>query len=322
MTLIRKYQKKIYRLCLGRKFNHRSSAAPSFGLKIDTCRPGATEVLWRGKVIAQTQPYSALPKLVSTDLFLIATGPSLVGINLKPLTNRIIFGVNGAVALQMQSSPAPLKFQYHMVTDPDFFENRLEMVRKMVRSNAHCFFSFQGLSILCQTDPTLLNSGRIYLTEVLNRKFHLPQLEANAFDRWADNNPDLLLHPTIRGQQGRIGFSKRLDQGVFCGRTITYRAIQAAYWLGFRRVYILGMDLGYVDRQSRFYETDEVGRPSKLEKDYTRYIEPSFEVLYQFVQSQKHFQVFNCSPTSRLPERLMPKITFEQAIRETDSTRC
>ncbi len=314
--MIAQLQKKIYRLRLGRRFKHRATADPRFSLKIDTQDPlgGAMEILWRGKVVAKTQPYSALPVLKSKDIFLIATGPSLAELNLELLENRIVFGVNGAIALRS----AHFRFQYHMVTDPDFFEHRTNMIQKMVESDASCFFSFQGLSVLCKKDPTLLHEGHIYLTEILNRRFHFPQLKADVFDRVANEDSDLLLHSKIHGQEGRIGFSKRLDRGLFSGKTVIYRAIQAAYWLGFHRVYILGMDLGYTGQHSRFYETHEKGRPSKLDKDYVHYIEPCFEILHQFVQNQQQFQVFNLSPISRLPERLMPRISFEQAIQETN----
>jgi KDO transferase-3 len=186
------------------------------------------------------------------------------------------------------------------------------MVRQVIQSGAACFFSGEGIGHICERDPTLLSHGRIYLSEVVNRRWGVPRLTAATFDEAAGGDPDMELHPTVRPQNGLVGFSRDLRKGLFCGRTIGYRAIQIGYFLGLRRVFLLGMDLGSQGQRVRFYELLAEGRPSLLEQDFAPYILPCFEIVRR-LQSAGELEVFNCSTTSRLPPEVTPRLSFEDA---------
>jgi KDO transferase-3 len=139
-------------------------------------------------------------------------------------------------------------------------------------------------------------------------------------DEVAAGDPDVELHPTVRQQNGVVGFSRDLRKGLFCGRTIGYRAIQIGYFLGFRRVVLLGMDVGGQRHAVRFYESLADGRPSRLADDFEPYILPCFEIVRR-LHAAGEIEVFNCSATSRLPDSLVPRISFEQAVARCRSTR-
>jgi KDO transferase-3 len=90
--------------------------------------------------------------------------------------------------------------------------------------------------------------------------------------------------------------------------------MQIAYHLGFRRLFLLGMDLGGAGAAIRFYEDSASGRPSMLDQDYWRYILPSFQVL-SASREKLGLTVYNLSPSSRLPESVIPKVSLDEALR-------
>jgi len=55
----------------------------------------------------------------------------------------------------------------------------------------------------------------------------------------------------------RDGFSRNLSHGFYYGCTTTMLALQLAYHLGSREIYILGCDLRYPEESPRFYEESE-----------------------------------------------------------------
>jgi KDO transferase-3 len=151
------------------------------------------------------------------------------------------------------------------------------------------------------------------LSEIVNRRYFVPRLPLAESDAAAELDPDLILHPTVRGQEGLVGFSRNMSKGMFCGQTIGYRGIQIAYHLGYRRVFLLGMDMGGRGNQVRFYETCDQARPSLLEQHLDSYIRPCFEIVRSLCDAGE-LEVYNCSLGSRLPDSLVPKIAFNDAL--------
>jgi KDO transferase-3 len=80
------------------------------------------------------------------------------------------------------------------------------------------------------------------------------------------------------------------------------------------------MDLGHQGSQARFYKERRNARPSFLDRDYEDYILPSFEVLGHLCQAGE-LQVYNLSPSSRLPESIIPKLAFQEALEMTAGDR-
>lgn len=67
-----------------------------------------------------------------------------------------------------------------------------------------------------------------------------------------DNN---ITNPTkYVASLGRDGFSFNLQRGFYFGSTTTMLAIQLAYYLGCKEIYILGLDLNYDSGKERFYK--------------------------------------------------------------------
>lgn len=272
------------------------------------------KILWRGRQIGRTRPLSDLSRPKNDHCFIVASGPSLTDIDLQYLRGSSCFGVNGAV---VRSLEAEVPFQYHVILDRNFVRDRLELVEQAIRSGGQCVFSYSVLNAIAERKPGLLAHDNLFLLHQINAIYLQPKLERREFDEWAASQNGITLHPSSPLQRGWVGFSKRADLGFFSGQTVVFTALQLARWLGFRRIFILGMDLGGPAQEfTRFYESGNAAAKTRLDKDFEPYISPSFEIAGQ-IATQEGWEIYNVSPTSRLSADIIPKITFEDALKAT-----
>lgn len=108
---------------------------------------------------------------------------------------------------------------------------------------------------------------------------------------------------------GSEGFSEDLEKGIYSGYTIVYLALQVATYMGFKEIFILGLDLkldggrthffGY-DYRSRSHESTEFPRMHKM-------------LCYGAEKlTDLGVKVYNCSQESTL--ECFEKVTYEYAI--------
>lgn len=301
-------RRKLYCARLRNNMRHMRKAHPDFLLA------GAHGVLntvyWRGKPVGRILPLERLTRATAPDCFIVATGPSINQIDFSHLQGRTCIGVNGSI---LKSEEYSLPFRSHVIADRQFFKDRFELVRKALMSGAECLFSFRGLSVICERQPELLRDARVFLLDEITARFGQPKLSAVNFDAAADRDPDLVLHPSARPSKGWVGFSRDIRKGVFTGQTIAFSAVQVAVWLGYTRIFILGMDLGGTGDRARFYESGEKAAPIRLDRDYVSYIQPAFEVASK-LRGALGIQIYNLSPDSRLPAAIIPKLSFADAL--------
>jgi KDO transferase-3 len=308
MSLPREWRYKLRRLRRPRPLKHLALADPRFALRAAPDAPGVSHILWKGRVAGQTRPLSEVRGAERGDCFIVCTGPSLDEIDFGLLRGRATLGVNGAIHKFQEHGFSP---DYYAVVDTDFFESRFPLVERAIRGGAKFFTSFAGLSRICERKPELLGRTAFYLHDLLNTWYARPRMPAAEFDAWAAADADLLLHPDHPLRGGLIVFSKYLATGAFCGQTVAFRATQIAYYLGFRRVFLLGMDLGGA---ARFYESGRAARRSNLDRHFEDFIRPAFECAREICRREP-FEIYNLSPRSRLPESVIPKLSLEDALR-------
>lgn len=303
---------KLYVNALSRSMRHMGTAGPRFSVSDPHPITGMRQLYWEGRHVGTTRPPAELEDTRRGHCFIVATGPSLNQINLKLLHGHPTFGVNGAIAKFKEAGLSPT---YYAISDDDFFENRFPMVRDVIASRSKCFFSFAGLSRVSEFDASLLDKTDYYLMEVINRRYGHPRLPLNEFRKWAVEQ-NMVIPEKPRRDDCRVGFSRDFGKGIFCSRTILYMALQIAYHIGYRKLFILGMDMDYHGASPRFYESSAQMRPSKIARDFEPHILPSFELL-RGICDREGLQVFNLSPTSQLPESVIPRLTLEQALAMT-----
>jgi KDO transferase-3 len=309
--LFHKYLEKGRRLLMPRPLKHMINCSRHLELRLAPLGTGEGEIVWRGRVVGHLESREAMRGRWTGDCFVVGAGPSLGDIDLRRVADWPTIGVNGTIVKFQQDGVRPT---FYSITDPDFFDHRFSLVRDVLASGALCFLSYGGLSRTCERDVKLMHGARLALSEIVNRRYNLPRLTPAECDTVVERDPELVLHPTIRRQEGLIGFSRNMAKGMFCGQTVGYRAIQIAYHLGFRRIFLLGMDMGGLGNRVRFYETRDRARPSLLEQHFDAFIRPCFEIV-KVLRNAGELEIYNCSLGSRLPDSLVPKIAFDDAVR-------
>ncbi len=314
MRSLDRLRKKIHRVMMPANKAHMKSLHPDFRLDPHGGVTEGYDIRWRGQTIGQTRPLSEMARPSRDHCFIVASGPSLAEIDLQQLQGASCFGVNGAI---VKSLEADVPFQYHVILDRNFVRDRLELVEQAILSGGQCAFSCSVLNAIAERKPGLLAHDNLFLLHQINAIYRQPKLEREDFDHWAAAQDGITLHPSALLQRGWVGFSERADLGFFSGQTVVFSALQLARWLGFRRIFILGMDLGGpAEEFTRFYESANAMAKTRLDQDFEPYISPSFEIAGQ-VAAQQGWEIYNVSPTSRLPADIIPKITFEDALKAT-----
>jgi KDO transferase-3 len=305
-------RRKVHKWRIPEELRHMRTAHPGFALAPES--DGGYRILWRRRMVGRTRPLTELSTPKAAACFLVGSGPSINELAFQRLVGQDCIGVNGSILKSMESGIA---FRSFVALDRNFFTDRFELVQQTLESGAECLFSFRGLSVICERAPELLRDSRVFLMDEINGRYSIPKPSPAEFDAWAEADPDLLLHPTRRPSEGRVGYSLDPRKGVFTGQTIVYSALQLATWLGYRRVFLLGLDLGGTGPDARFYETGAKAASMRLDRDYEPYILPAFEVARSVARSLGA-RVYNLSPKSRLPERVIPRLTLEQALKQVD----
>jgi len=312
-----KLRRKIKQLSIPAELKHMRKLHPDFRLIKDGSALGAYHIMWKKQRIGVTHPLSSLPKAEQPACYIIASGPSLADIDLTQLRGRVCFGVNGSI---IKSTENALRFTYFVVTDKNFARDRFELLKQGIASGAYCLFGFRVLNEIAEREPSLLASDKLFLIQELNARYGIPKVNPVDFDNWAEGEADLILSETDRLKSGWVGFSKCVDKGVFTGQTVVYSAVQVAYALGFRQIFILGMDLGGTGTLARFYESGNTvtAASSRLDQDFDPYIVPSFQLARQICDVEG-IGLYNVSPHSRLSATILPKLNFDDMLTRSDN---
>jgi len=240
----------------------------------------------------------------ATALHLIASGPSISTIDYSALTLPRTLGVNGAIAL---AANMPVDFDYYCVTDTGFIRKRRDLVARIVARKLLFFITPIGLWNILQYFPEKALKCRFFLIErvgkrALNSPMPVEEVVAKSEGDMTLFDPDL-----------GLGYSHDIRKGVFPGGTVAYEALQLAAWLGFRKIYLHGLDLANAGTTPRFYETPETALPTQIHKQLAGEIEPSFRAASAILRDQG-VSVQNLSLISALEEDIFPKRDWHELI--------
>lgn len=143
--------------------------------------------------------------------FIIGNGPSLNADDLEKIRGYYSFGVNKVYHIFNESEWRP---DFYVCVDNRALE---ECYSKMHESKSICFFDYQITKYSGYHDM-----DNVYLIKNRQRFF------INRFD-----------------SKRLPSFSKDISISVESGETVIYNAIQIAVYLGFRKIFLLGVDCNY-----------------------------------------------------------------------------
>ena len=240
-------------------------------------------------------------------LFIIASGPSVNEFPMARYRKVPMIAVNGSIARFADEGVEPL---FYLCDDRGVAARKGLAVAEGIKRSANAALSRSAFNEVAKQNPHLLSSANLFLLERVNRSSGQAAMSDRRFAWQVRNDPDYAVEwSLLRQKPNRIGFSRNMTNGYFNGRTIAYAALQLAYHLGFDKVFLVGVDM--TPEAGQFYDPKGEVVPSRLGDDYVDYILPSFDLMARKVVDSR-FAVYNLSQKSRLPEKIIQKISYEK----------
>lgn len=306
MNTLQKLRSIYRRVRLGEKFKHQYHCHPSFNIRRSN---DACTILWNNQKIA-TIPYAhQLQNTYHSSCFVIASGPSLAEVDLKSIAGYDTISLNCAIK---KFNDAAINPTHCIIVDHRIFDKQWACVKASILSGANCFFSYDGLSNICAREPQLLTHGNIFLVESITRKFGIPRPSSSACQKNFHNDSEVYMDAKLPELCRSVGFSTNLEKGLFSGKTVATWATQLGVALGYKHIFIVGMDLGGTGKK-HFYADNNNKTPDFM-RDYEPHIRACFE-LARNASLAEGFEVYNLSKDSTLPHEIIPKITIEEALK-------
>ena len=188
------------------------------------------------------------------ECFLIGNGPSLNCTDLDKIYYNKIISF-GCNGIYKIFSKTNWKPDYYMLADNIFFENEKENL------------------------PT----GCIYfIRKMFSQKKILHKNAYFYYGKYENFYP------------GYPSFSNKIEEGVYGGRTIMYDMLQFAIYMGFKKIYLLGVDFtwGEDGHNSHFIESYSDGKREKFASSYKKEIQNAYFAANQF--AKRHgIEIFN-----------------------------
>jgi len=242
--------------------------------------------------------------LKSDTLFIVGSGPSIQMTNMGLLKDKDVFCVNGSIAVK---DIYDIPVSYYIALDESFLENRLSDVVKAIESGVICFLSITGIKKIAEHDLSVLK-GRtnIYIVED-----YYEQYGVSMSSKIQKIGVDIPVAKESLQSKRPIIFSNAFDDGFFVGGTIIYSAIQIAVALGYTKICILGMDLGFSGNNARFYQ-EESPEATSYKEELENIIIPATKLAGDVLN--KTVKIYNLSEKSKLPSTVFPKRKLEDVL--------
>ncbi|MFK8398617.1 lipopolysaccharide core biosynthesis protein [Pseudomonas sp. BGr12] len=258
----------------------------------------------------QYRPLSAWEPLrnsCSGPVFIIASGPSVAEFPMQRYDSVPMIAMNGSIACFEAAGLRPL---FYLCDDAGVAEKKSAALASGIRLARWSALNLESMQRLYEKEPQSLEADSLLLMERVNRWIGVRRRSDRSFAWSARRDPDFVMRWSLLSQTAnRIGFSRNYARGYFNARTIAYAAVQLAYFLGFDKVFLVGVDMN--SALGQFYDPAGAQVKSRLDGDFGDHILPHFDILARRV-IDPGFQVFNLSRDSRLPAEMIPKVSLEQ----------
>lgn len=198
----------------------------------------------------------------------IGSGPSMASVDLKLLNNQIVIFVNSSYKLIYDTTP---KNAYWIVQDCNSLMENSNVDRSLFSGSfksVHDLNSFK-FKYLCNEDV-----------------FIKPGFKCVKFG--------LFKVPMVISEG--VLFSEDLDYNLnLAGNSVIFSAIQLAYYLGAKKILLLGVDMNYGKNISEsYFDSNEINGRIFYPVDYLNKARPAF-INFKNILSGKGIDLVNCS---------------------------
>lgn len=287
--------KQIYRYTRARSLRHNENLWP--WMKITRAASGEIATLrYKGQPVPLAD-LSALKESASGDILLTATGPSVNTLDFSCFPPMPAMGVNGAWSLHQQ-----VGFRFYLIVDMGFIDQKFALIAEIIASpDITLFTTAHGVARLI--DRFTLAAIRCQLAVIEDAAMPVYQHKRAAAVLREHFRHDAQVH-FLAGRDD-IAFSADIRRGIFDAGTVVYWALQLLAYIGFRRIFIIGLDMNGFE-QPRFYESADDKQPSLLQDNLHKVIVPGFQLASQCL-AQRGVRVINLSPHSAIDSSIFPK---------------
>ena len=295
--------KQVYRYTRSRSYRHSEKLWPYIGITRDD--DGCVRVSrYLGKVIP-VLTLSDVAKVRADDLVIVASGPSMGQLDLNPLLQADWMAVNGSPSVLERYPDKGL--QYYAVIDQGFVQDRIHTIAEIL-SNPHVTF-FTNLFCLRKIYELIGCKNvlaHVVLFEDRQKAVYLPKVEFSEMAQLAQDSAAKLLWRA----EHNVGFTRDMYRGYVSGGTVVYFALQIAAALGYKRVFLAGVDMKNFEAP-RFYENEQNRLATRLHLEFEQTIYPSFALAAE-VYRELGIQAYNLCLDSGLDDAIFPRIDLAQ----------
>ena len=244
---------------------------------------GISYRLWHKKNAASLSVLSRYKNLYEGEsCFIVGTGPSLRLEDIEKLNGCITFGVNTLYKLYDKTD---WRASYYCVIDPTTYDSIKDDLKKHHK------------------DTLFIAGNRINET---NNKINQFALNCSSFYR--------IRYPDVYGP---TSFKCDLSDEIFDGASVVYATLEIAVYMGFKNIYLLGVDCNY-DKGALLHNSLV---EYKIDYKYNWTVQTGitmiqcFEVAKKYVDSHG-INIYNATRGGML--NVFPRVDFDEVIKEND----
>lgn len=252
------------------------------------------KIYWKNKFLFETHSFDELNSN-EKDIFIIGSGPSINRQNLALLKNKKVIFLNGSIIIAKKYNIPPFCLT---IMDSTFVINRQNIIKE-IPSKIPLILSLSVIKAFYYFMPQILKEHPIFLIENPLEPYNGTKKEIIDLDK----------KYFYISKAGDSAFSLNPSKGLYNGGTVMSNAIQLAFYAGFKRVFLLGLDIGNAN-QPRFYETNNNKIKCGLLNDYETEILPFMKATRELAEI-KGISIYNCSPITKLPYEVIPYFNFK-----------
>lgn len=293
-SLSKWFCKTLYRTTHSQQYHHNKNLWPFFKV-VRNESGGIDTVYFKNKQINTAVIDKQQRK---KPLLIMATGPSINHIDIRFFNESFdYFGVNGAFSMEH------IDFKWYTITDRNFILFRLPLVKALVARD--------DLTIFCPYTTLETIFSNIEWRNIRCRFKIFEAISGAHVYKFLGAKENLIINDEHFHWLAGAGFSDNIDHGVFDYGTVVYPALQIGCALGYREIYIAGLDMNNFE-QPRFYETAENKLGTRLDRDFEQ-IRHSFYAAQSYCELN-NIRVVNLSPESAIDA--FPKLSWMETDKQ------
>lgn len=224
---------------------------------------------------------------------LLLSGPSVKKIaQPECIADNDWIGVNGSPALLADKDNLLESMRIYHVNDSTYLNGSLDDFLCYASAAEYTIIDYRGLYELLRLAPENMPTTKLVVYDSWSYPLHLPKGKIQQ-----------LVKPPTHRDYPHVCISSDFRLGLSVAGTVAFTASQIAWHGGYSEFYIYGLDL---TNNGRFY-SEKNAQSQMLDKAYSETILPGFELLAQET-SKENFRMYNCNPSSRLPNDVISHI--------------